>query len=383
MIHRFKTSYPGVFYREVKRIGKNGNEKVFYIVFKKQGKVIEEKVGRQFVDDMTASKAAGIRSDRIENKRLSRKEIKQMEEEERKVKANRWTINRLWEEYKSQKENSKSFWTDSNRYENYLKPRFASKEPKDIIQLEVDRLRINLLKTLKPQTVKHVLALLKRIVNFGINKGLCPGMNFKIILPQVNNLKTEDLNPEQLSNLLKALDEDDNIQAANLMRLALFTGMRRGELFKLKWEDIDFERGFINIIEPKGGQNQKIPLNEGSKKILLSHMRTESPYVFPGRRGNKRIDINHQVNRIKKKAGLPEDFRPLHGLRHAYASMLASSGKVDIYTLQKLLTHKHPRMTQRYAHLRDETLKQAAHLVDSMIDEVIIKDDNTLSNYRM
>ena len=78
-----------------------------------------------------------------------------------------------------------------------------------------------------------------------------------------------------------------------------------------------------------------------------------------------------EINRIKTRADLPTDFRPLHGLRHAYASMLASSGKVDMYTLQKLLTHKHPSMTQRYAHLRDETLKQAADLAGDLISQAV------------
>jgi integrase len=141
----------------------------------------------------------------------------------------------------------------------------------------------------------------------------------------------------------------------------------------LKWDDIDFERGFIHIRDPKGGQDQKIPLNEGSRKVLLSHVRTDSPYVFPGRGGRQRVDINHQVNRIKDRAGLPKDFRPLHGLRHAYASMLASSGKVDMYALQKLLTHKHPIMTQRYAHLRDDVLKKAADLAGDLISQAMIE----------
>lgn len=60
------------------------------------------------------------------------------------------------------------------------------------------------------------------------------------------------------------------------------------------------------------------------------------------------------------------DFRPLHGLRHAYASFLASSGKVDLYTLQKLLTHSSPQMTQRYAHLADEALQRAAQVSDNI-----------------
>ena len=85
--------------------------------------------------------------------------------------------------------------------------------------------------------------------------------------------------------------------------------------------------------------------------------------------GKQRVEIRKAANRIKKAAGLPDDFRPLHGLRHVYASMLASSGKVDLYTLQKLMTHKSPEMTQRYAHLRDEALQRAAELAGSLIAE--------------
>jgi integrase len=189
--------------------------------------------------------------------------------------------------------------------------------------------------------------------------------------PKVHNEKTEDLDPDQLRKLLEAIDTDHDIQAANLMRMALYTGMRRGELFKLKWDDIDFGRGFIHIKDPKGGPNQVIPLNDATRNVLELHPKTGSLYAFPGRSGRQRTEIRKPVNRIKKRAGLPKDFRPLHGLRHVYASMLASSGKVDMYTLQKLLTHKDPKMTQRYAHLRDDALKRAANLAGQLVDEAI------------
>jgi len=64
-----------------------------------------------------------------------------------------------------------------------------------------------------------------------------------------------------------------------MMRMALFTGMRRGELFKLKWADIDFERGFITIRDPKGGVSQKIPLNDQAREVLKNHPET-SEHVF-------------------------------------------------------------------------------------------------------
>jgi integrase len=364
---RFKTTYPGVFYRKAQRIGGKGIEKVYYIVFKKDGKNVEEKAGRQYADDMTPARAAGIRSERIEGKRLSRKEIREMEKAKNESEANRWTIKKLWDEYKANNPVLKGIVTDKNRFKNHIKPKFGDKEPCEIIPLDIDRLRIKLLKSKAPGTVKNVLELFRRIVNYGVKKQLCRGLGFTIEMPQVDNERTEDLTPDQLAKLLKAIEEDSNTMAANMMKMALFTGMRRGEMFKLKWKDINFDRGFISIKDPKGGPDQKIPLNDAANDLLASHPRARSLYVFPGRGGRQRTDIKHQVNRIKDDAGLPKDFRALHGLRHTYASMLASSGKVDLYTLQKLLTHKSPQMTQRYAHLRDDALRRASEVAGNII----------------
>ncbi|ABK19662.1 tyrosine-type recombinase/integrase [Syntrophobacter fumaroxidans] len=396
---RHKTNYPGVFYREADRIGGKGAEKVYYILFKQDGKVLEEKVGRQFVDDMTPARAAGIRAERIEGKRPSRKEIKEEREAQehavKEAEANRWTITRLWEEYKRGTPGLKGIVTDENRFEKHIKPIFGDKQPHELGALDVDRLRIGLLKKarkpavqktpgdskpgtvkksvdpLKPGTVKNVLELLRRIINFGVKKNLCTGAGFAIELPKVNNLRTEDLTPDELAKLMDAIEKDENLIAANLMKMALFTGMRRGELFRLKWSDLDFERGFIHIRGPKGGVDQTIPVNEEARKILQSHRRTNSGFVFPGRGGHQRIDIHKSVNKIKEAAGLPKGFRALHGLRHAYASMLASSGKVDLYTLQRLLTHKSPTMTQRYAHLRDSALRNASDLAGEIITGIM------------
>ena len=370
MSKRIKTNYPGVFYRQARRIGGRGKERVYYIVFKKNGKVHEEKVGRQYADAMTPAQAARMRSGRIEGKRLSPKELKEAQKRRRRAEANKWTIDRLWDNYRRQRGDYATLRTDKSNYK-HLKRKFGNKEPKEIIQRDVDWLKFSLSRRKKPQTVKHVLQLLKRIINFGVNKGLCQGLNFKIEMPKVNNLKTEDLTKGQLRRLFEAIDKDEDIQVANILRMALFTGMRRGELFKLRWDDIDFERGFIQIRDPKGGPGQEIPLNKAAREVLASHPRSDSPYIFFGRGGKQRTEMRAPVNRIRKRAKLPEGFRPFHGLRHVYASMLASSGKVDMYTLQKLLTHKSPQMTQRYAHLRDETLKRASDLAGSLVAEAV------------
>ena len=92
-----------------------------------------------------------------------------------------------------------------------------------------------------------MLELLRRTINFGVKRGLVSSISFKIEIPRLNNQTTEDLNPEQLKKLLKVLDADEDQVAANVMRLALLSGMRRSEIFKLRWHDIDFERGFITL----------------------------------------------------------------------------------------------------------------------------------------
>ena len=142
-------------------------------------------------------------------------------------------------------------------------------------------------------------------------------------------------------------------------------------MFKLKWEDIDLERGFIHLRDPKSGRDQTIPLNLAAREVLEHHPKSESLFVFPGRGGKQRTEIRRPIDRIRKAAGLPKDFRPLHGLRHTYASMLASSGQVDLYTLGKLLTHKSAAMTQRYAHLRDETLRRASDLAADLLTQAM------------
>lgn len=374
-MQRFKTDYPGVFYREASRIGGKGTEKIFYVVFKKDGKTYEEKVGRQFVDDMTPARAARIRAERIENKRQSRKEIREQERARKEADAGKWTIGRLWESYKVNNPNLKGIHTYESAYNLHIKQNFADKEPKNLFPLDIYRVKNKLLKERSAQTVEHVLELLRRLINFGVNNRLCPGIDFKIEMPKVDNIKTEDLTPEQLNNLLTAINSDIHPQAGPMMKMALFTGMRRSELFKLQWKDLNFERGFINIVDPKGGPDQKIPMNEGARAILEA-LPKDATYVFPGRNGGRRTTIRLQVNRIKRAAGLPKDFRPLHGLRHVFASMLASSGKVDMYHLQRLLTHKDPLMTQRYAHLRDESLRKASDLAGEIINRAAVENES-------
>jgi integrase len=359
---RERTKYQNVFF--VRGTGANGQpEKIFYIRYRRAGKQIEEKVGREFADDMSAARANAIMADRVRGKELSNEARRQEERNEA------WTFAKLWAEYK-QTHQLKGLAQDESRYKTYLEGVFGQKEPKDLVPLDIDRIKRVQLKEKSPQTVKNVLSLLRRIARFGEKRNLCPALPFQLEMPKnINNIVTEDLTDDQLARLLQALDEDPDIHATGMIKLCLCTGLRRSELLRLQWSHLDFMRGFIKIKDPKGGPDQTIPMNDSARRILEEHPFTEgSLYVFPGRDGKQKVDPRKALNRIKKAAGLPEDFRPLHGLRHCFASNLASSGQVDLYTLQKLLTHKSPQMTQRYSHLRDEALRKASNLAGELVN---------------
>ena len=330
-----------------------------------------EPVGRES-KGMTAAKAAHIRSDRARGIEAPNTEKRKAEAAAREAEATRPTLNRLWEMYKESLPNRKRWDVDTSRYNVHLKGPFGSKVPAELVTLDVERLRLKLVKEGRPPaTVKSVLELLRRLVRFGAKRGLYPMPDISRLhfnLPKIDNARTENMTPEQMEAYLKALDEEPDKTAAAFLRMALVTGMRKGALMSLRWDDIDFEFGFITLRGDiaKKGKTERIPLSPATQAILQTIPRTGSDYVFPGKDGGPRREFKKVSRRIKEKAGLPEDFRPLHGLRHTFASWLASSGEVDLYTLQRLLTHNSPQMTQRYAHLADSALQKAASVADKL-----------------
>ena len=368
--------YSGVYYVEVPRAHGQGIEKVYYIRYRKQGKLIEEKVGRQFQDNMTAAKAASLRGMRMEGKIASNSEQRAAKRKALQEEQARYTFNRLWGLFEEAKAGNRTIYDDRLRYTRHIAPDIGQKSIPELTVHDFDKLRARLEREGKsPQTVKHVLTLVKRLLNFALAKGYVesiPG-SLRITMPSVDNMVTENLTQEQVQRLLSALDEEPDQNLASLVRLALFTGMRRGALLNLKWDDLDFERGFITLRGDvaKKKRTEVIPMNEQARQILQQVQRTSSPYVFAGRYDDKpRSNITPFLRRVREKAGLPAGFRPLHGLRHSFASWLASSGQVSMYELQKLLTHSSPQMTQRYAHLHDEALKKASSVAGNLFAAV-------------
>lgn len=364
--------YAGVFYVEAPRATRKGMERVYFIRYRKNGKLIEEKVGGQYKDNMTPAKAASIRGLRIEGSIPTNQERRDNIKQAKLTEQNTYSLTRIFSLFIEAKSENRSLGDDKTRFRLYVAPVLGKKTVAELTTNDIEKIKKKMQKEGKSaQTIKHVLTLVKRLVNFAAKMGYVESIpaTLHFDMPVVDNKVTENLTSEQMAKLLQVLDEEKDVIFASLIRLALFTGMRRGALLNLKWTDLDFERNIITLRGDvaKKKKTEYIPMNEKAKEILLAVPRTTSPYVFPGRDNDKpRANITDILKRVKEKAGLPDNFRPLHGLRHSFASWLANSGQVSMYELQKLLTHSSPLMTQRYAHLHDEALKRASNLTTNL-----------------
>ena len=151
--------------------------------------------------------------------------------------------------------------------------------------------------------------------------------------------------------------------AGAAVRLLLFTGCRLGEILKLKWTEIDFERGFLFLPDSKTGK-KPVVLNAPALAVL-SELPHAGEYVIAGDEpGKPRYDLKKPWRLIRRRAGLTG--LRLHDLRHTHASFGVANG-FGLPIIGKLLGHTQPSTTQRYAHLDNDPLRRASKRIGSVI----------------
>lgn len=286
------------------------------------------------------------------------------------------TLSYAFEKYISWAKMNKKTWTnDRTRWSKHISSELGSRKmdsitPSHIVSL-IGAMHQKITgkgTSYKPATIKQVLILTKRLFNWAIEQEIYYGTNpaAKIKSPRFDNRINNPLNREGVAGLLNILSTWDNERASLIVKFALYSGRRRGEILSLKWSDINLESNFVTFqgATTKNGTTQTLPLNKHCQQVLAQCKELKvSDYVFPTSQGKFYVGFDCIWQRIKKKAGLSIRF---HDLRHTYASFLASSGEVDIYTLKELLGHKSLDMTQRYAHLINGSLRKAVNVADNV-----------------
>jgi integrase len=164
----------------------------------------------------------------------------------------------------------------------------------------------------------------------------------------------------ELSEKQRAFVRSEALRAVNAIRLITVTGARKSESLCAMWPHFDLKRGVWTKPSHSTKQNriEHVPLNDQAIAFLKSLPR-EGEYLFPGRMGAHLTDVKFPWAAICKDAEL-EGIR-IHDLRHTYASHLVSRG-VSLPIVGKLLGHTQAQTTDRYAHLADNPVREAANL---------------------
>jgi integrase len=350
------TKYDGVYYKELKTLINGKPDLSYYVMYRSHGKQIKKSVGKKSLR-MTPAKASQIRLDILYEIKhgINAHNSKSM------------TLLELADIWKKDKEKTiKSAKYEYNRLMMHCQS-ILNKKVINIKVIDMKNIYHEMLENeLSELTFKKVYMLVKRVIKYGleheyINQAPSLELNFNIKEKKV----TEEYTDEMSDKYLEVINNYHYTLIAKMVKLIFVSGMRRGEVLKLKWDNYSSENSTVIIEDAKSGQDEKYYLSEMAKEIIESQRGESKVYIFEDDYGEpiKRNKIGHHASRMRDMAGLPKNYRPLHSLRHRHGTQLAKSG-LNAFTIQKMMTHKDIRTTQRYIDLNDADMVDALNNIE-------------------
>lgn len=248
----------------------------------------------------------------------------------------------------------------------HLEKYFAGRYLHEITPMLIEQFRLERLKFVSKASVNKNVGCLRAMFNKAIEWGIYSGKNpVQSIKPfKTESQRTRYLDKEEIPRLFKACEPEQWLR--DIVEFALNTGMRRGEIFNLKWHDIDFKQGIIYLLRTKNNEKREVPISDVVRDVLYRvRKHPDSPLVFCREDGSMRHDdLKKPFSRALERAGIG-NFR-FHDLRHTFASQLAMAG-VELFTIKELLGHKSIDMTMRYSHLSCDHKKRAVQALCNRI----------------
>lgn len=363
-----KAGFVGVYSREF--LNHNGKpDQCFYITYRKERRLVWEKIGHAS-EGYGARMAANLRAERVRSIRHG--------EELPKEKAKVPLFSEMADTYISWAEENLRDPNVRGRYENHLKDHLLKKRLNEISPFDIERLKSDLLKRgLSPATVKHCLGMIREIFNKATTWGKYTGANpiRSVKMPTINNRRERFLSFEEAQILLEELNKGSQT-TYELALIALHTGLRAGEIFNLRKQDLDFENGIIRIMDPKNKSSRAAFMTDQTKELLKARLPAEpGDLVFLPRIHAKghisRVSgfFQRAVDQLFNKGITDRRQRVVfHSLRHTFASWLAIQG-TPLLAIKELLGHKTLAMTERYAHLTPDMKKKATLALEASFNE--------------
>lgn len=357
---RIKTKFVGVYSREATDRVHNGRPDVcFDITYKESGRKRWEKIGWRS-EGYTAAMSSQLRAERI-----------RAAKNPSTVPMPTITMANAWAAYRDGHLAGKpSEKIDTCRYDLHIGPRLGHLALQDITAHNLAGLTSTWLRTHSPQTVKHTLGQIRRIMRRAMDWGLWAGPLPRFEMPTVDNERFRFLTRQEAAALLDELQRRSHA-LRRLAEMSLMTGMRAGELFLLRGFHLDHEAGTIHIVTSRKGRPRVAYMTSRVREILAEIRPDQSDLVFPSAAGAQAVAVSDAFNRAVDALGLNDgvtDTRGrvvFHTLRHTFASWLAQDG-VPLYTIGALLGHTSDKTTRRYAHLCPDGTRAAAMRIEQI-----------------
>jgi integrase len=278
--------------------------------------------------------------------------------------------------------------------EHHIKPRIGGIPLEKLTTLDLQKLYRELLadgrvvrkesqnqpKGLSPKTVRNINQVISSAMEQAIaQKLILTNPTDGCALPKVEHKEMHTLAADQLAAFLR---EAKNSGVYELYYFELATGLRRGELLGLKWEDVDWERRTVRVCRQVARINgeiveaplktknsyRTISLGDGAIKVLEEQEKKSSDtYIFPSPNGGpiSPDSVQNMLNRVLKRAGLPKI--RVHDLRHTFATLALQNG-VDIKTVSGMLGHYSAGFTlDTYTHVTTPAQIEAANTMGNVL----------------
>jgi integrase len=282
--------------------------------------------------------------------------------------------------------------TEQGYFTNWIKPYIGAMSFKDIYPLHIEKIKKAMTdKEKAPRSIEYVLSIIRQEWNMAKRDGLIDreSPTKQVKKPKYDNKRMAFFSHEQAEKLftkLKGINitlqeksektndkslKEKALQLHNMSLLSLHTGMRAGEIYKLKWADINLQEGIISIKDAKAGS--RTAYMTGEVKAMFEAIKPDNSHanelIFKTDDGEMIERISNSFDRVvddlEFNVGITDRRQKLtfHSLRHTYASWLVMQG-TPLYTVQRLLGHKTIALTERYAHLAPDTLKAAVNMFE-------------------